>query len=162
MWSFLPTFGEDLGFYYCSWPLDDTRALSGCSDETDDANDLLPSLICVFFSGTRLLQPAQVCDVLKGFIMVICYSMMSYVDYAMMYHLIRGQSVIKLYIIYNMLEVQPDHSVFVTLVIVSHPLLSFPCCVVRWRTACSHHLARISWTRCTGQPPNPKRRREHT
>lgn len=39
--------------------------------------------------------------------MVLCYSMMSYVDYSMMYHLIRGQSVIKLYIIYNMLEVQP-------------------------------------------------------
>ncbi|KAK6493828.1 transmembrane anterior posterior transformation protein 1-like protein isoform X1 [Huso huso] len=56
-------------------------------------------------SGTRLLQPAQVCDVLKGFIMVICYFMMHYVDYSMMYHLIRGQSVIKLYIIYNMLEV---------------------------------------------------------
>lgn len=31
--------------------------------------------------------------------------MMHYVDYSMMYHLIRGQSVIKLYIIYNMLEV---------------------------------------------------------
>lgn len=61
--------------------------------------------VCVLFSGSRLLQPAQVCDVLKGFIMVLCYSMMSYVDYAMMYHLIRGQSVIKLYIIYNMLEV---------------------------------------------------------
>lgn len=45
---------------------------------------------------------------LKGFIMVLCYFMMSYVDYSMMYHLIRGQSVIKLYIIYNMLEVQPD------------------------------------------------------
>ena len=42
---------------------------------------------------------------LKGFIMVLCYCMMSYVDYSMMYHLIRGQSVIKLYIIYNMLEV---------------------------------------------------------
>ncbi|XP_039607465.1 transmembrane anterior posterior transformation protein 1 homolog isoform X1 [Polypterus senegalus] len=56
-------------------------------------------------SGSRLLQPAQVCDVLKGFIMVICYFMMHYVDYSMMYHLIRGQSVIKLYIIYNMLEV---------------------------------------------------------
>lgn len=56
--------------------------------------------------GSRLLQPAQVCDVLKGFIMVLCYSMMSYVDYSMMYHLIRGQSVIKLYIIYNMLEVR--------------------------------------------------------
>ncbi|KAL0203864.1 hypothetical protein M9458_001882, partial [Cirrhinus mrigala] len=46
-----------------------------------------------------------VCDVLKGFIMVLCYFMMHYVDYSMMYHLIRGQSVIKLYIIYNMLEV---------------------------------------------------------
>ncbi|NWS40066.1 TAPT1 protein, partial [Probosciger aterrimus] len=53
----------------------------------------------------RLLQPAQVCDILKGVILVICYFMMHYVDYSMMYHLIRGQSVIKLYIIYNMLEV---------------------------------------------------------
>ncbi|KAK1175284.1 hypothetical protein AOXY_G2968 [Acipenser oxyrinchus oxyrinchus] len=60
---------------------------------------------CCGLNGTRPLQPAQVCDVLKGFIMVICYFMMHYVDYSMMYHLIRGQSVIKLYIIYNMLEV---------------------------------------------------------
>ncbi|XP_053711948.1 transmembrane anterior posterior transformation protein 1 homolog [Synchiropus splendidus] len=65
----------------------------------------LLTLPCCGLSGSRLLQPAQVCDVLKGFIMVLCYSMMCYVDYAMMYHLIRGQSVIKLYIIYNMLEV---------------------------------------------------------
>ncbi|KAF3852466.1 hypothetical protein F7725_005821 [Dissostichus mawsoni] len=65
----------------------------------------LLTLPCCGLGGARLLQPAQVCDVLKGFIMVLCYSMMSYVDYSMMYHLIRGQSVIKLYIIYNMLEV---------------------------------------------------------
>ncbi|XP_042253963.1 transmembrane anterior posterior transformation protein 1 homolog [Thunnus maccoyii] len=65
----------------------------------------LLTLPCCGLGGSRLLQPAQVCDVLKGFIMVLCYSMMSYVDYSMMYHLIRGQSVIKLYIIYNMLEV---------------------------------------------------------
>uniref|UniRef100_UPI0037E80C20 transmembrane anterior posterior transformation protein 1 homolog n=1 Tax=Semicossyphus pulcher TaxID=241346 RepID=UPI0037E80C20 len=65
----------------------------------------LITLPCCGLGGSRLLQPAQVCDVLKGFIMVLCYSMMSYVDYSMMYHLIRGQSVIKLYIIYNMLEV---------------------------------------------------------
>ncbi|XP_018543154.1 transmembrane anterior posterior transformation protein 1 homolog isoform X3 [Lates calcarifer] len=56
-------------------------------------------------SGSRLLQPAQVCDMLKGLILVLSFSMMHYVDYSMMYHLIRGQSVIKLYIIYNMLEV---------------------------------------------------------
>ncbi|KAK7922185.1 hypothetical protein WMY93_009087 [Mugilogobius chulae] len=65
----------------------------------------LLTLPCCGFSGTRLLQPAQVCDMLKGLILVLCYSMMHYVDYAMMYHLIRGQSVIKLYLIYNMLEV---------------------------------------------------------
>ncbi|XP_076846816.1 transmembrane anterior posterior transformation protein 1 homolog isoform X2 [Brachyhypopomus gauderio] len=64
----------------------------------------LLTLPCCGLGGSRLLQPAQVCDVLKGFIMVLCYSMMHYVDYSMMYHLIRGQSVIKLYIIYNMLE----------------------------------------------------------
>ncbi|XP_074505230.1 transmembrane anterior posterior transformation protein 1 homolog isoform X2 [Sebastes fasciatus] len=65
----------------------------------------LLTLPCCGFSGSRLLQPAQVCDVLKALIMVLCFSMMHYVDYSMMYHLIRGQSVIKLYIIYNMLEV---------------------------------------------------------
>ncbi|CAJ1059094.1 transmembrane anterior posterior transformation protein 1 homolog [Xyrichtys novacula] len=65
----------------------------------------LLTLPCCGFSGSRLLQPAQVCDVLKGLILVLCFSMMHYVDYSMMYHLIRGQSVIKLYIIYNMLEV---------------------------------------------------------
>uniref|UniRef100_A0A6Q2ZJW8 Transmembrane anterior posterior transformation 1a n=1 Tax=Esox lucius TaxID=8010 RepID=A0A6Q2ZJW8_ESOLU len=65
----------------------------------------LLTLPCCGLSGSRLLQPAQVCDILKGLIMVLCYSMMHYVDYSMMYHLIRAQSVIKLYIIYNMLEV---------------------------------------------------------
>uniref|UniRef100_A0A8C7ZIB7 Transmembrane anterior posterior transformation 1a n=1 Tax=Oryzias sinensis TaxID=183150 RepID=A0A8C7ZIB7_9TELE len=63
------------------------------------------TLPCCGFSGSQLLQPAQVCDMLKGLILLLCFSMMHYVDYSMMYHLIRGQSVIKLYIIYNMLEV---------------------------------------------------------
>ncbi|XP_023620781.1 transmembrane anterior posterior transformation protein 1 homolog isoform X3 [Myotis lucifugus] len=63
------------------------------------------TLPCYGLRDRRLLQPAQVCDILKGVILVICYFMMHYVDYSMMYHLIRGQSVIKLYIIYNMLEV---------------------------------------------------------
>ncbi|XP_070769509.1 transmembrane anterior posterior transformation protein 1 homolog [Enoplosus armatus] len=60
---------------------------------------------CRRSSGSRLLQPAQVCDMLKGLILVLCFSMMHYVDYSMMYHVIRGQSVIKLYLIYNMMEV---------------------------------------------------------
>lgn len=65
----------------------------------------LLTLPCCGFSGSRLLQPAQVCDLLKGLILVLCFCMMHYVDYSMMYHLIRGQSVIKLYLIFNMLEV---------------------------------------------------------
>ncbi|KAK7822043.1 hypothetical protein U0070_006592, partial [Myodes glareolus] len=63
------------------------------------------TLPCYGLRDRRLLQPAQVCDILKGVILIMCYFMMHYVDYSMMYHLIRGQSVIKLYIIYNMLEV---------------------------------------------------------
>ncbi|KAM8971111.1 transmembrane anterior posterior transformation protein 1 homolog [Sarcophilus harrisii] len=63
------------------------------------------TLPCYGLRDRRLLQPAQICDILKGVILVICFFMMHYVDYSMMYHLIRGQSVIKLYIIYNMLEV---------------------------------------------------------
>ncbi|KAG7518148.1 transmembrane anterior posterior transformation protein 1-like isoform X2 [Solea senegalensis] len=65
----------------------------------------LLTLPCCGISGSRLLQPAQVCDMLKGLILVLTLSMMHYVDYSMMYHLIRGQSVIKLYLIFNMLEV---------------------------------------------------------
>ncbi|KAF7707028.1 transmembrane anterior posterior transformation protein 1 homolog isoform X3 [Silurus meridionalis] len=65
----------------------------------------LLTIPCCGLGSSRFLQPSQVCDLLKGLIMVLCCSMMHYVDYAMMYHLIRGQSVIKLYIIYNMLEV---------------------------------------------------------
>ncbi|XP_018601844.2 transmembrane anterior posterior transformation protein 1 homolog isoform X2 [Scleropages formosus] len=65
----------------------------------------LLALPCCGLRELRLLQPSQVCDILKGFIAVLCCFLMRYVDYAMMYHLIRGQSVIKLYVIYNMLEV---------------------------------------------------------
>uniref|UniRef100_H3D684 Transmembrane anterior posterior transformation 1 n=1 Tax=Tetraodon nigroviridis TaxID=99883 RepID=H3D684_TETNG len=65
----------------------------------------LLTLPCCGFRGTRLLQPAHVCDILKALILVLSFSMTHYLDYSMMYHLIRGQSIIKLYIIYNMLEV---------------------------------------------------------
>ncbi|XP_019932173.2 protein TAPT1 homolog [Aedes albopictus] len=53
----------------------------------------------------RLLAPAEICDLLKGLIWVICSWAMFYVDTNMLYHLIKSQSIIKLYIFYNMLEV---------------------------------------------------------
>ncbi|KAL0269500.1 UNVERIFIED_CONTAM: hypothetical protein PYX00_007209 [Menopon gallinae] len=52
-----------------------------------------------------VLKPAEICDLLKACILVTCSIMMLYIDTSMMYHLIRSQSVIKLYIFFNMLEV---------------------------------------------------------
>ncbi|XP_045769250.1 protein TAPT1 homolog [Maniola jurtina] len=52
-----------------------------------------------------ILKPAETCDVLKGFILLICSILMCYIDTNMMYHLVKSQSVMKLYIFYNMLEV---------------------------------------------------------
>lgn len=51
------------------------------------------------------LTPAEVCDLLKGIIVFSCWIITWKVDTSMMYHLVKSQSVIKLYIFYNMLEV---------------------------------------------------------
>ncbi|XP_053681291.1 protein TAPT1 homolog [Anopheles nili] len=53
----------------------------------------------------RLLAPAEICDLLKGTIWIICSYTLLYVDTNMLYHMIKSQSIIKLYIFYNMLEV---------------------------------------------------------
>jgi hypothetical protein len=53
----------------------------------------------------HILTPAEICDLLKAVILIICSMFMFSVDTNMLYHLIKSQSVIKLYIFYNMLEV---------------------------------------------------------
>lgn len=55
--------------------------------------------------GQRLLSPAEICDILKGSIWIIATLLILSVDTNRMYHIIKSQSVIKLYIFYNMLEV---------------------------------------------------------
>lgn len=52
-----------------------------------------------------ILQPAEICDLLKGIILIVASFAMSYIDMSMLYHIIKSQSVIKLYIFFNMLEV---------------------------------------------------------
>lgn len=52
-----------------------------------------------------ILKPAETCDMLKGFILLVCSILMCYIDTNMMYHLVKSQSVMKLYIFFNMLEV---------------------------------------------------------
>ncbi|XP_064465903.1 transmembrane anterior posterior transformation protein 1 homolog [Ornithodoros turicata] len=56
-------------------------------------------------SSSRVLQPAEICDLLKGIILCTVCSVVSYVDTSMLYHIVKSQSVIKLYIFFNMLEV---------------------------------------------------------
>lgn len=53
----------------------------------------------------RMLHPAEIIDLLKCFIICSCCYAMSYVDTSMLYHMIKSQSVIKLYLMYNMIEV---------------------------------------------------------
>ncbi|XP_058789778.1 protein TAPT1 homolog isoform X1 [Phymastichus coffea] len=51
------------------------------------------------------LTSAEICDLLKGIVVFSCWIITWKVDTSMMYHLVKSQSVIKLYIFYNMLEV---------------------------------------------------------
>lgn len=44
-------------------------------------------------------------DVMRGAIFVVCCGVLSHVDVSLVYHYIRGQSIIKLYVIYNVLEI---------------------------------------------------------
>lgn len=53
----------------------------------------------------RLLTPAEICDLLKGLIWIACTFLMLSVDTNRVYHIIKSQSIIKLYIFYNMIEV---------------------------------------------------------
>ena len=56
-------------------------------------------------SSYHLLGAAETIDLLKGLIVATCVYVMWHIDTSMMYHIIKSQSVIKLYLFYNMLEV---------------------------------------------------------
>lgn len=54
----------------------------------------------------KLLTPAEACDLLKGTIYIMVAAIMIYgIDNNRIYHIIKTQSIIKLYLFYNMLEV---------------------------------------------------------
>lgn len=56
-------------------------------------------------NNTRWLESAEIRDLLKGLVLILACIAIYYLDISMMYHLIRGQAIIKLYIFFNMLEV---------------------------------------------------------
>jgi hypothetical protein len=47
----------------------------------------------------------NVWDLLRGLIITLCVMGLTYVDASIVYHYIRGQAIIKLYVIFNVLEV---------------------------------------------------------
>ena len=56
-------------------------------------------------SAPSSLLPTDKADILKGFLILFSCFILMYFDASMMYHSIRGQAAIKLYVIYNVLEV---------------------------------------------------------
>ncbi|CAL4180251.1 unnamed protein product, partial [Meganyctiphanes norvegica] len=60
-----------------------------------------------FYSHKKrgILKPAEVVDLLKGIILLICCYLVGYIDSSVCYHIIKTQSTIKLYLFFNMLEI---------------------------------------------------------
>jgi low temperature requirement protein LtrA len=56
-------------------------------------------------SSTAGLSGAAVCDALKMVILLTTVWLFSWIDTSVLYHVVKSQSVIKLYIFFNMLEV---------------------------------------------------------
>ncbi|XP_060847487.1 protein TAPT1 homolog [Rhopalosiphum padi] len=71
----------------------------------------LKSLMCSTLSkfmdknNRKQLSTAEICDLLKMAVLITCSIMLVPLDTSMIYHLIKSQSIIKLYIFFNMLEV---------------------------------------------------------
>ena len=62
-------------------------------------------LIGSLVSKSIQLKPAQKCDIMKMSLFAISSFLLTYVDPSQLYHSIRGQAVIKLYVIFNVLDV---------------------------------------------------------
>ncbi|KAL4127571.1 hypothetical protein QTP88_011738 [Uroleucon formosanum] len=71
----------------------------------------LKSLICSSLSKLKnnhekkYLSAAEICDLLKMAVLITCLMMLLSWDTSMIYHVVKSQSIIKLYIFFNMLEV---------------------------------------------------------
>lgn len=56
-------------------------------------------------ANNRVLHPSERADLLKGLLIVLTYQCMTLFDASRVYHWIRGQSSIKLYVLFNVLDV---------------------------------------------------------
>ncbi|KAI8834713.1 eukaryotic membrane protein family-domain-containing protein [Chytridium lagenaria] len=63
------------------------------------------AMVRVFIFRTGTLTSAQRVDVLKGSILFLCSYFLEHVDASKVYHSVRGQATIKLYVIFNVMEI---------------------------------------------------------
>jgi hypothetical protein len=63
-------------------------------------------LFCFPSSSNRLFEPAQIIDIVKGLVVLGCAIPMCFMDISVVYHTVRAQAAIKLYMFFNMLEVR--------------------------------------------------------
>ena len=92
------------------------------------------------------LMPSEKADILKGLLIILSCWILMYFDASMMYHSIRGQAAIKLYVIYNVLEVcHAQHAFFphVAHTLCRYVIDSFPLSVKTCLSAC---LQRRLWS----------------
>ncbi|ORX98156.1 DUF747-domain-containing protein [Basidiobolus meristosporus CBS 931.73] len=62
-------------------------------------------LFCRITGKSSRMKQAQKSDLYKGALIVICSYMLTYIEPSRLYHIIRGQSFVKLYFIFNCLEI---------------------------------------------------------
>lgn len=93
-----------------------SRALNPCANENSSASHSHPEPDRTSSNSQKkkhyrskstpsALLPDHKADILKGFLILISCTILMYFDASRMYHGIRGQAAIKLYVIYNVLEV---------------------------------------------------------
>jgi len=87
-------------------------------------------------STPSALSPDHKADILKGLLILLSCTILMYFDASRMYHGIRGQAAIKLYVIYNVLEVGSSCD--------SHPYYPMLTLVSRYAIACSQLWAKTS------------------
>lgn len=69
----------------------------------------------------RLFPTTCVCELIKGCIIILGVWLFTWVDLSVVYHFLRGQAVVKLYIMFNMLEVSDPQSIGVVVSLTSGP-----------------------------------------
>ena len=85
------------------WNIESTTNQQIVNDHQNDF--VLRTKMDLYSSSNRLFEPAQIIDIVKGLVIFGCAIPMCFMDISVVYHTVRAQAAIKLYMFFNMLEV---------------------------------------------------------